>query len=214
MSMVKVSRDQATANHRALVAAAGRLFRQRGIDGVSVAELCEAAGMTHGALYSHFGSKDELATEAFTQGQSASRQRMTAAIGEAPDLAAIVDFYVSRRQRENSTDCCPMLASASEAARQSKAFRQSFADGFRDLNGRIQAALEKAGPPQAEDSSMVIAASMIGIVAVARALHGPDPALSNALIAASRGALGLMADGPAAPKTIRKKKPRRRSQHD
>jgi TetR/AcrR family transcriptional repressor of nem operon len=54
---------------------------------------CEVGGLTHGALYSHFGSKDDLAAAAFTQGQSASRKRMTAAIGEAPDLAAIVDCY-------------------------------------------------------------------------------------------------------------------------
>jgi TetR/AcrR family transcriptional repressor of nem operon len=191
--MVKVSRDQAAANRRALAAAAGRLFRQKGIDGVGVAELCEAAGMTHGALYSHFGSKDELATEAFVQGQAASRTRLDGAVGSNPDLSAILDFYVSRRQRDNAIDCCPLLASASEAARQSKPTRRAFAAAFDELSDTVSAALAKRDN-QSSGLAMVIAASMIGTVAVARVL---DPAQSDALIEATREALEALSKVPA-----------------
>jgi TetR/AcrR family transcriptional repressor of nem operon len=191
--MVKVSRDQAAANRRALAAAAGRLFRQKGIDGVGVAELCEAAGMTHGALYSHFGSKDELATEAFVQGQAASRTRLDGAVGPNPDLSAILDFYVSRRQRDNAIDCCPLLASASEAARQSKPTRRAFAAAFDELSDTVSAALAKRDN-QSSGLAMVIAASMIGTVAVARVL---DPAQSDALIEATREALEALSKVPA-----------------
>jgi TetR/AcrR family transcriptional repressor of nem operon len=191
--MVKVSRDQAAANRRALAAAAGRLFRQKGIDGVGVAELCEAAGMTHGALYSHFGSKDELATEAFVQGQAASRTRLDGAVGPNPDLSAILDFYVSRRQRDNAIDCCPLLASASEAARQSKPTRRAFAAAFDELSETVSAALAKRDN-QSSGLAMVIAASMIGTVAVARVL---DPAQSDALIEATREALEVLSKVPA-----------------
>jgi TetR/AcrR family transcriptional repressor of nem operon len=191
--MVKVSRDQAAANRRALAAAAGRLFRQKGIDGVGVAELCEAAGMTHGALYSHFGSKDELATEAFVQGQAASRTRLDGAVGPNPDISAILDFYVSRRQRDNAIDCCPLLASASEAARQSKPTRRAFAAAFDELSETVSAALAKRDN-QSSGLAMVIAASMIGTVAVARVL---DPAQSDALIEATREALEALSKVPA-----------------
>jgi TetR/AcrR family transcriptional regulator, transcriptional repressor for nem operon len=191
--MVKVSRDQAAANRRALAAAAGRLFRQKGIDGVGVAELCEAAGMTHGALYSHFGSKDELATEAFVQGQAASRTRLDGAVGSNPDLSAILDFYVYRRQRDNAIDCCPLLASASEAARQSKPTRRAFAAAFDELSDTVSAALAKRDN-QSSGLAMVIAASMIGTVAVARVL---DPAQSDALIEATREALEALSKVPA-----------------
>ena len=194
--MVKVSRDQAAANRRALVAAAGRLFRQKGIDGVGVAELCEAAGMTHGALYSHFGSKDELAADAFVQGRAASRTRMDSVIGSDPDLSAILDFYVSRRQRDNAVDCCPLLASASEAARQSKSVKTAFAAAFGELSETVKQALPADGD-QSHDRAMVIAASMIGTVAVARALRAADPARSDALLEASREALGELANAPA-----------------
>jgi TetR/AcrR family transcriptional regulator, transcriptional repressor for nem operon len=134
----------------------------------------EVGGLTHGALYSHFGSKDDLAAAAFTQGQSASRKRMTAAIGEAPDLAAIVDCYVSAYHRDNFSTCCPMLASASDAARQSGSFRVSFANAFCDVSGLIRATLDENDTPKPDDVSLVIAASMIGVVAVARALKTPD----------------------------------------
>jgi TetR/AcrR family transcriptional repressor of nem operon len=195
--MVKVTRDQAAANREALLDAAGRLIRQRGVDGVGVAELCNAAGMTHGALYSRFGSKDDLAAEAFTQGQSASRKRMTAAIGEAPELAAIVDFYVAARHRDDFSSCCPMLASASEAARQSRSFQTSFANAFRDVSDLIRASLEENDTPKPEDVSLVIAASMIGVVAVARALKTPDRAMSDTLINASRAMLEKLAAAPS-----------------
>jgi TetR/AcrR family transcriptional regulator, transcriptional repressor for nem operon len=208
-SVVKVSRDRVAANREALLDAAGRLIRQRGVDGVGVAELCNAAGMTHGALYSHFGSKDDLAAEALTQGQSASRKRMAAAIGEAPDLAAVVDFYVSARHRDNSSTCCPMVASASEAARQSGSYRASFANAFRDLSDLIRATLEENDKPKLDDVSLVIAASMIGVVAVARALKTPDHATSDALINASRAMLENLAALPTTSTIGRKKQPRR-----
>jgi TetR/AcrR family transcriptional repressor of nem operon len=190
--MVKVSRDQAAANRQKLAAAAGRLFRQKGIDGVGVAELCEAAGMTHGALYSHFGSRDQLVTAAFVQGQAASTTRLDDAIGLGPDLSAVLDFYVSRRQRDNAVDCCPLLASASEAARQSRPTRRAFAAAFDELSATVATAI-RARDPQSEARAMVIAASMIGAVAVARAL---DPAQSDALIDAAREVLGALSKAP------------------
>jgi len=169
----------------------------------------EVGGLTHGALYSHFGSKDDLAAAAFTQGQSASRKRKTAAIGEAPDLAAIVDCYVSAYHRDNFSTCCPMLTWASDAARQSGSFRVSFANAFRDVSGLIRATLDENDTPKPDDVSLVIAASMIGVVAVARALKTPDPAVSDALINASRAMLKNLAAVPSTSTSGRKKRPRR-----
>lgn len=190
--MVKVTRDQAIANREALADAAGRLFRLHGIDGVGVADLCKAAGLTHGALYSQFGSKEELATEAFSRGQAASRRRMTTMIGDAPDLAAVLDFYVSARQRDNLANCCPMLASASEAARQSESFKGGYTAAFEDLSATVQAALAA----KTDDLGLVIAASMIGVVAVARAIKTKDAATSDALLDASRAAFKRLAESP------------------
>jgi TetR/AcrR family transcriptional repressor of nem operon len=96
---------------------------------------------------------------------------MQAAIGKEPDLRAILDFYVSKRHRDNMADCCPMLASASEAARQSASLRSTFAQVFDDLVEVVGRAADDRG----DEWAIMIAASMIGIVAVVRALRGPDP---------------------------------------
>jgi TetR/AcrR family transcriptional regulator, transcriptional repressor for nem operon len=207
--MVRVSRDQAAANRQALVTAAGRLFRQKGIDGVGVAELCEAAGMTHGALYSHFGCKEDLVTEAFVQGQAASSKRLDSAVGLDPDISTILDFYVSRRQRDNAVDCCPLLASASEAARQSKPTKRAFAAAFDELSATVAMALGKRDP-RSDARAMVIAASMIGTVAVARAL---DPAQSDALIEAAREVLGALSKAPVRASKSSKESSKGKAKH-
>jgi AcrR family transcriptional regulator len=63
---MKVTKEKATENRAALLRAASRLFQERGIDGVGVAEISKKAGLTHGALYAQFPSKEALAAEAFT----------------------------------------------------------------------------------------------------------------------------------------------------
>lgn len=182
--MVKVSPDQSAANRQALLDAAGRLFRQKGIDAVGVAELCAAAGLTHGALYSHFGSKEALAAEAFIYGYEDGRARRAKTIGDKPDAEAVIDDYVSARHRDSVSACCPMLASASEAARQSQAFKAQFAEAFSDLSGRLQSPASRSS--ESAPLHAVIAASMIGVVSVARALKAADPTLSDQLIESAR----------------------------
>src|ERR1700686_1557683 len=76
-SPMKVTKEKAAENRAALVQAAGRLFRERGIDGVGVAEISKKAGLTHGALYAQFPSKEALAAEAFASGLKPGMEKMT-----------------------------------------------------------------------------------------------------------------------------------------
>ncbi len=168
--MVKVTREAAQAHRSDLIEAAGRLFREKGLDGVGVAEIGRSAGLTHGAIYSSFASKDELAVAAFKAGQDASRARRRKNIGEEPDVRTILTNYVSKRQRDDRLECCPMIASASEAARQGPEYRSVFAGSFFELAAEIQAAAEKEGAADARRRSFAIVAGMIGAVAVARSL--------------------------------------------
>ncbi|HTH94446.1 MAG TPA: TetR/AcrR family transcriptional regulator [Rhodocyclaceae bacterium] len=190
---MKVNKEQSIANREALLEAAGKLFRLHGIDGVGVAQLCDAAGLTHGALYSHFGSKEALAAEAFLHGHHASHGRISKAAGTAPDLNSIVDFYVSARHRDNMAECCPILSSGSEAARQDEAFKKNYAQAFHELSKTIQSALEAPDTKTAESMSLVLAASMIGIVSVARSLKDVEPKVSDTLLSQSRRLLKQIA---------------------
>lgn len=187
---MKVKKEQSDANRAALLKAAGPLFREKGIDGVGVAELCKSAGLTHGALYSHFESKAALAAEALTEGHKASAKRMEDAIGATPSLKEIIDFYVSPRHRESVQHCCPLLAASSEAARQERVFQESYVAAFKDICETLEHGSARTGKKANATDSMVLAASMIGIVAVARALQEVEPEISDRLLSAAQKTLG------------------------
>src|SRR5258708_17211318 len=95
---LKVTKEKVTENRASLVQAAGRLFRERGIDGVGVAEISKKAGLTHGALYAQFPSKGALAAEAFASALNLGLRKMTPdrAVGPAT-LPAFPDHSFSPR---------------------------------------------------------------------------------------------------------------------
>lgn len=189
--MPRVTRETAEAHRRELIDAAGRLFREKGLDGVGVAEIGRAAGLTHGAIYSGFESKAELAAAALKAGRDVSRARIEKALGPEPTLGAILHLYISKRQRDDTVNCCPMLASASEAARQDDNYRRAFSESFLQLASQVQSAMERDGAHEARAKALTITASMIGVVAIARAL---DDKASNDLLSAARENLALLED--------------------
>src|SRR6185312_10941555 len=112
---VKVTKEKSAENRAALINTAARMFRERGVDGVGVAEISKAAGLTHGALYAQFPSKQALAAEALAHGLARSHASMTAPKPHgAPTLSDHLDLYLSLDHRDNLADGCAMAASASE----------------------------------------------------------------------------------------------------
>src|ERR1700761_1634953 len=111
---MKVSKEQVAQNREALIGAAAQLFRERGIDGVGVAEICKHAGLTHGALYAQFPSKEALAAEALAEGAARANASMAAARqkGREPTLTDHLDAYLSRQHRDHLGGGCAMAASA------------------------------------------------------------------------------------------------------
>ena len=200
---MKVTKEKVTENRAALVAAAGRLFRERGIDGVGVAEISKKAGLTHGALYAQFSSKEALAAEAFASGLKPGLEKMTAdRDGRPASLADFLDDYLSFEHRDNLAAGCPMSASASEIARQDKMVCERFTEGFEQLVALIEPGLA-ASPVKADNRQRALAmmAAMIGGVASSRAVAKVDPKLSNQILRAVRqivgeiGGEGVQVDG-------------------
>src|SRR6266849_7019114 len=106
---MKVSKKKVAENRDALVRAAGRLFRERGIDGVGIAEICQQAGLTHGALYAQFPSKEALAAEALADGVARANGWMSARLeGREPTLTDHLDAYLSSRHRDDLGGGCAM----------------------------------------------------------------------------------------------------------
>src|SRR5580693_8164542 len=116
---MRVSKEQSETNRTSLLQAAGRLFNEKGIDGVGVAEVAKEAGLTHGALYAHFPSKDALAAEAFAHGFEGNMAGMQAWAGDRHlSFEEHLDALLSTDMRDRLETGCPMTASASEVARQ------------------------------------------------------------------------------------------------
>jgi TetR/AcrR family transcriptional regulator, transcriptional repressor for nem operon len=189
---MKISKEKALENRLALIEAAGRLFREHGIDGVGVAEISKAAGLTHGALYAHFASKEALAAAALAHvAQSNIAFMETLTPPQAPSLTGFLDYYVSPEARDNLSEGCALAASASEIARQDEVVSASFADGFTGQVKLVEAALRAQGKmDDAHTLALTMVASMIGTVAVARALSKSKPALSDELLASARAVFG------------------------
>jgi len=189
---LKVTKEKVAENRAALVQAAGRLFRERGIDGVGVAEISKKAGLTHGALYAQFPSKEALAAEAFTSSLKPGFEQVTAnPDGRPATLADLLDNYLSFDHRDNLATSCPMSASASEIGRQDKVVSERFTEGFEQLVALMERGLG-ASPIKAENRERALAmmAAMIGGVAASRAVAKADPKLSNQVLRAVRRIVG------------------------
>lgn len=122
---MKVSKAQAQANRAHIVETASALFRERGYDGVSVADLMGAAGFTHGGFYKHFRSKADLMTEAAACGFAQTDARRSE--GKRDEL---ITQYLSRAHRDSPGDGCTMAALSADASRQPDEVKAVFAEAI------------------------------------------------------------------------------------
>lgn len=175
---MRVSKDQAAGNRERILSAAAKLFREQGLKGVGVDALTQAAGLTHGSLYSHFGSKEGLTAEALSLALDESSERLSS----ASSLDEYAARYLSRSHRDRPGEGCVMAALAGEIPRQSAAIRQAFTEALRSAMQHV-ATLEPE-TPEAEDEALAAIATMVGALALARAVD--DRKLSDRLLKAAR----------------------------
>ena len=175
---MRVSKEQAAANRERILTEAARLFREHGVSGVGVDALTEAAGLTHGSLYSRFGSKERLAEEALDHAVATSSARMS----EVGTLDDYVARYLAPEHRERRGDGCAIAALAGDMPRQGAAVRHRFTDAVRALTKRIAGLMY--GRRTSEDEALVVVATMVGALTLARAVDDPD--LSDRILTANR----------------------------
>jgi TetR/AcrR family transcriptional repressor of nem operon len=185
---LRVSKEKSAQNREALLLAASRLFREKGVDGVGVAEIAKEAGLTHGALYAHFPSKDILAAEAFSHGFAERMERARAWAGDRhPSFEENLGSLYTTRQRDDLTTSCPMTASASDVGRQGEALSRSFSEAFEEEVAMMAGAIDETMPQDARRQLAVASiAAQIGAIAVARAVAKTDAALSEEVLLATR----------------------------
>ena len=184
-----VSKETTALNRDALLGAASRLFREKGIDGVGVAEIAKEAGLTHGALYKHFPSKEALAAEAFYHPIAAKNAEADASDEgrQEESFEKYLDAMFSVEHRDNLANGCPMTASASEIARQGPAVAASFTRAFKERVAGLEASIKGRMPASQRRQFAVSAlAAQIGAIAVARAVAKVDASLSKEVLQAVR----------------------------
>jgi TetR/AcrR family transcriptional regulator, transcriptional repressor for nem operon len=185
---MRVSSEKAAENKAALLEAASRLFRKRGIDGVGVAEIAKEAGLTHGALYAHFSSKDALAAEAFRHGfEGAMAEARARASDRPPSFEDYLSALLSTDMRDDFERGCPLAASASEIGRQGCAVSASFTQAFEQMARTIEGSLADAIPASDRRRLAIAAiAAEIGAIAISRAVAKTDWALADEVLEAVR----------------------------
>ncbi len=186
---MKVTREQATQNRDRVLDVAARLFRERGFDGIGVADLMKSAGLTHGGFYGQFASKEELMAEACARSFDNGVATWTKIGGRATGnpLAAVMKGYLSKQHRDNPGEGCVMASLGADASRQGPSLRSAVTEGTRKLldlftsfaPGRIKAVKR--------ERAVVAYASMVGALILARAVD--DEVLSDEILRAVVAAL-------------------------
>jgi TetR/AcrR family transcriptional repressor of nem operon len=177
---VKVSKEAAAANRERILTEAARLFRERGLSGIGVDALTQAAGLTHGSLYSRFGSKDALAAEAITHAFAGTAEKW----GGIESLGKYADAYLSAAHRDAPGEGCTVAALGSEMPRQVSAVRRSFTEGVRRSMGRIANLMPPGRRQRREAEALAFITTLLGTLILARAVD--DVEFSDRILAAGR----------------------------
>lgn len=188
---MRVSKEQAAENRRRVVEVASGLFRERGFNGIGVADLMKEAGLTHGGFYGQFASKEDLAVEACARAMQVMAERWDGSAETPPGneaLAALLESYLSPRHRDRSAAGCPIAALGVDVSRQGGAVRGVFTRGLRPFIDRLQRLVPGRSADAKRKAALATLSGMVGALILARAVD--DPALSEEILAAARESLG------------------------
>jgi TetR/AcrR family transcriptional repressor of nem operon len=182
---MRVSRTQAAENRETVINVASRLFRERGFDGIGLKDLMKGAGLTQGAFYKQFASKDDLAAQASKRAMESAFDRWsTAAAGDPKNpLGAVIAFYLSMGHRAERLDGCPVVALGSDAARQGAEVKASFEAGIKDYLEMLGRWTGNADGEESRAKAMAILSTMVGAVVLSRAVN--DEQLSRQFLHAA-----------------------------
>jgi len=183
---VRVTREQAAAHRERILDVAGTLFRERGFDGIGVADIMKQAGLTHGGFYGHFKSKDDLAAEITGRvlGRPGWLERLTGT--SKPSLAEVVREYLSPRHREDAGHGCLLAALGSDVVRQPRSVRRAFTDGLR-VRVKVLQELLPGRSAARRQRAVATMAGLVGALILARAVD--DPQLSDEILDAAMSTL-------------------------
>lgn len=174
------------ASHERIVQAAARAIRRSGYDGTGVADIMKEAGLTHGAFYAHFASREAMLAEAADRAGAESNAFAADVIAAAPpeqSLQALMQAYLSKAHVVGIETGCPVSALGSEMPRQSPEVRRAATRRIKEMIDLVARQSPDWGQPGAHERALVVVSTLVGTLTLARAVD--DPALSDALCSAA-----------------------------
>jgi AcrR family transcriptional regulator len=198
---VRYGKEHKLATRQRIVETAGRRFKRTGIDGSGVATLMGDAGLTNGAFYAHFESKDQLVATAITDQLRRQAVAFDTYPGDRAGLEQFIREYLSSEHRDSPAEGCPSAALLDEIGRCSESTKSAFTDGLMVVIDDIATRLASDDPQSGRVQALSVFASMVGSMQLARALS--DRQLSDAVLEqGTRNAIALIQwAGPAAEMT-------------
>ena len=178
---MRYAKDHKQATRQRILEAAGRRFKEDGIDGAGVAAVMSDAGLTNGAFYAHFTSKEDLVAHVLADQLRAQRQSLDSEPSDRAGLEAFIRSYLSPQHRDQCADGCPSAALLDEIVRRPAATRQVFTDELMGVIDDIASRLDPTDAEAARTDALTVFGLMVGTLQLARALIDRD--LSDQLLA-------------------------------
>lgn len=161
--------------HERVLRIASRKVRENGLDQPGVAEIMEAAGLTHGGFYKHFGSREDLVAQAASRALSDGAARMEALAG--PALTELIGAYLSKRHRDNPGTGCALVSLGSHVGYGDRALKRAYEKQVREYLTLFD---KNAEGPDGESTSILTLSALVGAVLLARAVS--DKRLSDEIL--------------------------------
>jgi AcrR family transcriptional regulator len=168
--VARYGKEQKHATRQRIVESAGRRFKRDGIDNSGVAALMADAGLTNGAFYAHFASKDDLVATALADQLRAQAEHLRALPPGNPGLEQFVRWYLSVEHRDAPEDGCPSAALLDEIGRSQPSIKEAFTDGSLLYADELAARLAPEDPLSVRAQVLTVFAMMLGAVQLSRAL--------------------------------------------
>lgn len=179
--MARYGKEHKESTRRRIIASAGRRLKRDGIDGSGIAALMADAGLTSGAFYAHFGSKEDLVASVVRE---ELRLQSATLDGLAPGVVGVeqlVRGYLSPEHRDHREEGCPSAALLDEIGRSAELTKAAYTAGTKTLVDELAARLSPDDPEAAHGRALILFTMMVGTLQLARAVT--DAALSDEALA-------------------------------
>lgn len=178
--MARYEKGHKDETRRHILDVASTQFRESGIAAVGLAGIMSEAGLTNGAFYTHFASKEELVREVLSEALNRREERHKANLENGIALEATIRDYLSTRHRDHAGAGCPTAALVAEIARHPKATREAFTGKMSDLIALMAEQIRQGSAEERRRKAIAIYAIMVGALQLSRAVN--DRRLSDEIL--------------------------------